>query len=192
MENITKLYIKEDGTPLYTHYNGSWNIMKMETTDGLDYSMTISEMLDDMVYQHEEEEGVELEGDEYIKLIAGELEYLAEVVGFELVKSSWFDNKESEFNYLHEQMMNTSGVCDYIFKGGEKPHFTKVWEEVSESKSNPYTMEYIRQIVMGYNNTEQFSFCIQQDKKFWNKVEKMKSRVESGDVDKLWDILSEL
>ena len=181
MENIKKIYIKENGTPIYTHYNGSWNVMKMETTDGLDYSLTISEMLDDMIYQYEEENGVELEGDEYYQFIANELEYFAECSGWELVKVDWFDEKQSQFNYLHAEMLNTNCVCDYIFNGAEKPHFTKIWEEVSE-KNNHYTMEDIRNISMGYNDKEQFAFCIQQDKNFWNKVEEMKVNMEN-DID---------
>jgi len=191
MENITKLYIKQDGTPLYTHYNGSWNIMKMDTTDGCDYSLTISEMIDESLYYYEEEEGVELEGEEYINFVKTELEYYAECYGFELVEASWFDKKDAEFNYLQAEMMNTPTLLDYIFREGEKPHFTTIWKEVSEMK-NPYTMEKIRSIVMGYTNTEQLTFCLGKTEKFNEKVEKMKALVESKEQGKLWEVLDEL
>lgn len=184
MENLKKLYITEDGTPFYTHYNGSWNVMKMETTDGLDYSLTISEMLDDSVYNYEEEEGVELEGQEYTDFIKSELEYLSEVCGFDLVQPSWFDTKESEFNYLQKRMLEAPSVLDYVFRQGEKPHYTKVWTEVSEFKRGSYTMEEIRQIIMGYNTTEQFAFCMKKDQEFWDKIEKMKTICESPDANK--------
>ena len=188
MENITKLYIKEDGTPLYTRYNGSWNIIKMDTTDGLDCSLMIDEMISESLYYYEEEEGVELEGEEYTNFVKTELEYYAEVYGFELVQASWFDKKEAEFNYLQERMINTTCVCDYIFNGAEKPHFKKIWKEVSEDR-NPYTMEDIHKIVYGYNNQEQFAFTMVLDKRFDDKVEKMKARVESNDTEQLYSIL---
>ncbi len=190
MENIKKIYIKEDGTPLYTHYNGSWNVMKMETTDGLDYSYSICEMIDEMVYNYEEENGIELEGDAYTEFIATELEYFAECIGCELVRADWFMEKESQLNYLHAEMLNTTCVCDYIFNEGEKPHFTTIWKEVSEGR-NEYTMESIRNIVMGQNNPEEFKFIISMDKKFYDKVEKMKAEVKRMDTEKLWDIFGE-
>jgi len=190
MENIKKLYINEDGTPLYTHYNGNWNIMKMETTDGCDYSLTIDEMINESLYHYEEEEGVELKGQEYIDFVKTELQYYAECFGFELVEASWFDKKDAEFNYLHEQMMNTPTLLDYIFHQGEKPHFTTIWKEVSDMR-NSYTMEKIRGIVMGYNDTEQLTFCLDKTKKFNEKVEKMKDLVESNQVGKLWEIFED-
>lgn len=184
MENIKKLYITQEGTPFHTHYNGSWNVMKMETTDGLDYSLTISQMLDDSVYSYEEEEGVELEGQEYTDFIKSELEYLSEVCEFELVQPSWFDTKEAEFNYLQARMLEAPSVLDYIFRKGEKPHFTKVWTEVSQMERGSYTMEDIRKIIMGYNSTEELCFCIEKDEKFWDKIEKMKSICESPKTNK--------
>jgi hypothetical protein len=198
MENIKKIYIKENGTPIHTHYNGSWNVMKMETTDGLDYSYSISEMLDDSLYQYEEENG-ELNGDEYNKFVATELEYLAESCGWELVRADWFLEKESQLNYLHAEMMNTNCVCDYIFNGADKPHFTNIWKEVSEG-NNDYTMEEIHKIIYGYNNITEFKFIMDMDNKFYNKVEKMKVIVESEDNEtwvfgensgKLFDIIYE-
>jgi hypothetical protein len=186
MENIKKIYIKENGTPIYTHYNGSWNVMKMETTDGLDYSYTISEMIDEALYNYEEENG-EVNGDDYDKFVATELEYFAECIGCELVKADWFMEKESQLNYLQAEMMNTNCLCDYIFNGAEKPHFTKIWEEVSEGKT--YTMEDIHKIIYGYNNPEEFKFIITLDNKFYDKVEKMKAIVETNDTEKLWDML---
>ena len=189
MENIKKIYIKENGTPIYTHYNGSWNVMKMETTDGLDYSYSISEMIDEMVYNYEEETGVELKGDDYEKFFATELEYFAECIGCELVRADWFLEKESQLNYLQAEMMNTNCVCDYIFNGAEKPHFTKIWKEVSEGRT--YTMEDIHKIIYGYNNTTEFAFIMTMDKKFYDKVEKMKAEVKRRDTEKLWDIFGE-
>lgn len=188
MENIKKLYINDNGTPIYTHYNGSWNVMKMETIDGLDYSYSISEMLDDSLYQYEEENG-ELNGDEYDQFIANELEYLADCCGWELVKADWFLKKESQLNYLQDEMMNTNCVLDYIFRKGEKPRFAKIWKEVSE-RDNSYTMEKIHEIIYDYNNKEQFDYIVSLGEKFNIKVEKMKENVESDDVEKLWDILS--
>jgi hypothetical protein len=183
MENIKKIYIKENGTPIYTHYNGSWNVMKMETTDGLDYSYSISEMIDDNLYEYEEENG-ELTGDDYDKYVATELEYLAECCGWELVRADWFLEKESQLNYLQAEMMNTNCVCDYIFNGAEKPHFTNIWKEVSEG-NNSYTMEDIHKIIYGYNNPEEFKFIMSLDDRFYDKVEKMKVVVESEDDETL-------
>jgi hypothetical protein len=187
MENIKKIYIKEDGTPLYTHYNGSWNVMKMETTDGLDYSYPISEMMDEGVYGYEEETGLDCNGDDYIGIIAEQLQLIAEYYEIELVMADWFLEKESQLNYLQSEMMNTNCVCDYIFNGGEKPHFTKIWEQVSEGTT--YTMEDIHKIIYGYSNTTEFAFIVGLDDKFYNKVEKMKIVVESEDTEELWDML---
>ena len=73
MENLKKIFIDEDGTPYTTHYNGSWHVIKTETTDGIDYSITIYEYLDERVYEYECEEGVVLEGKEYDDFIKEEL-----------------------------------------------------------------------------------------------------------------------
>jgi len=191
MKNITKLYITENGTPLYTHYNGSWNIMKMKTTDGADYSYPIDDMISESLYYYQEENEVELEGDDYTNFVKTELEYFADCYGIELLEASWFDKKEAAFNYLQECMLNTTCVCDYIFEGADKPHFTTIWKEVSEDK-NDYTMEDIRNIVMGYKNQEQFSFTMLLDKRFYDKVEKMKAHFESNSTKDLWSILEEL
>jgi hypothetical protein len=161
--------------------------MKMETTDGLDYSYPISEMIDEALYNYEEENGVELKGVEHDQFVCDELEYFAESIGCELVRADWFLEKESQLNYLQAEMMNTNCLCDYIFNGGEKPHFTKIWEEVSEGRI--YTMEDIHKIIYGYNNTTEFAFIIDMDNKFYNKVERMKIVVESEDTEKLWDML---
>jgi hypothetical protein len=80
-------------------------------------------------------------------------------------------------------------VCDYIFNGAEKPHFTNIWKEVSEG-NNPYTMEEIHKIIYGYNNTIEFTFIMDMDNKFYDKVEKMKVNVETNDTEKLWDIFN--
>lgn len=113
MENIKKIYINEDGTLHTTHYNGSWNVIKMETTNDADYSITIYEMLSDMVYEYEQENDVELEGEEYDDFIKTELEFMADIYGFELVVISQEEGVVSTISYLVDSMMEDRNIVQY-------------------------------------------------------------------------------
>ena len=95
MENIKKIWIKQDGTPVTTHYNGSWNVIKHNSTDDLDYSITIWETIYEAVEQAEiskaleeevDMETCELTEEEWIAECAYILEEMADACGFELVK----------------------------------------------------------------------------------------------------------
>jgi hypothetical protein len=112
MENITKLYINQDGSLHTTHYNGSWNVIKMQTTDNLDYSITIYDMLADMVYEYEEETGIELEGEEYDDFIKSELEFMSDAFGFELVVVSELEGITSTISYLVDSMLEDSKIIN--------------------------------------------------------------------------------
>jgi hypothetical protein len=113
MENITKIYINEDGTLHTTHYNGSWNVIKMDTTDNLDYSIQIYETLNDSVYYYEEENDVELEGEEYNDFIKEELEFLCDGYDIELVVVSEEESVVSKINTLVDTMMEDGKIMGY-------------------------------------------------------------------------------
>ena len=85
METIKKLWINEDGTPFTTHYNGSWNVIKMETTDNLDYSIDIYDIITEGVYEAEQQLERELTNEEYNEEVSYILENIAEYIGFELI-----------------------------------------------------------------------------------------------------------
>jgi hypothetical protein len=113
MENIKKIYINENGTFHTTHYNGSWNVIKMETTDDLDYSISIYEYLNDRVWDYEEEEGIELEGEDYENFIKDELEYLSDAFDFELVVVTKEEGVKSTITYLVDTMTEVSKIMSY-------------------------------------------------------------------------------
>jgi len=113
MENITKIYLNENGTFHTTHYNGSWNVIKMETTDDLDYSMTIYEYLNEAVWNYEDEEGIELEGQEYDDFIKCELEFLADAYEIELVSVNEVESMTSKITYLVDGMMEMSDIIKW-------------------------------------------------------------------------------
>jgi len=113
MENINKIYINEDGTLHTTHYNGSWNVIKMDTTDDLDYSITIYEMLNDSVWNYEEDNDVELEGEDYHNFIKEELEFMADAFDFELVVVSEEEGVVSTITYLVDTMTEVNKIMSY-------------------------------------------------------------------------------
>jgi len=113
MENINKIYINEDGTFHTTHYNGSWNVIKMDTTDDLDYSITIYEMLNDSVWNYEEDNDVELEGEDYQNFIKEELEFMADAFDFELVVIGEEEGVVSTISYLVDTMMEDRNIVQY-------------------------------------------------------------------------------
>lgn len=113
MENINKIYINENGTLHTTHYNGSWNVIKMDTTDDLDYSITIYEMLNDSVWNYEEDNDVELEGEDYQNFIKEELEFMADAFDFELVVISEEEGVVSTISYLVDTMMEDRNIVQY-------------------------------------------------------------------------------
>ena len=85
----------------------------METTDDLDYSINIYEMLNDMVWNYEEENDVELEGEDYYNFIKEELEYLADCFDFELVVIGEEEGVVSTISYLVDTMMEDRNIVQY-------------------------------------------------------------------------------
>ena len=52
LENVEVVYVEEDATWFATHpYNGSWNPIKMDTKDDLDYSLWFYDCWYDLVYE---------------------------------------------------------------------------------------------------------------------------------------------
>ena len=86
MEKIKKIYVDAEGVPVITDYNGSWQVIKHEATDGLDYSITIWDTIYDGIYNAEQELGYELQGDEYKEEVAYILENFTDCYDIELVQ----------------------------------------------------------------------------------------------------------
>ena len=85
MEKITKIYTDESGNPIITHYNGSWNVIKHESTDNLDYSISIWESIYQGVSDAEEYLERELTDEEYNEEVSIILEYMSDAYDIELI-----------------------------------------------------------------------------------------------------------
>ena len=85
MENITKIYIDSDSNPAISHYNGSWHVIKHESTDGADYSIMIWDTIYEGIYNAEESLGYELVGEEWTEEVAYILQNIADGFDIELL-----------------------------------------------------------------------------------------------------------
>jgi hypothetical protein len=85
MEKITKIYANANGTPKTTHYNGSWHVIKHESVDSLDYSITIWDTISEGIYAAEESLGYELQDDEYNEEVAYILETVCDCFNIEII-----------------------------------------------------------------------------------------------------------
>lgn len=85
MENVTKIYLDKNSNPVISYYNGSWKVIKHESTDGKDYSIMIWETIYDGIYDAEENLGRELNDEEYVEEVAYIIENITDFYDIKIV-----------------------------------------------------------------------------------------------------------